>query len=84
MEFNTKEQRLIQLAEKKVKQTALMRIVIMIVLAVSAILVLSGQLDARALSGIALMLVAVAVGQPNIVKGPSYEELLTLLQKKVK
>ena len=84
MEFNDKEQRLIQLAQKKVKQTALMRRVIMIALAVSAIMVLSGQLDARALSGIALMLVAVAVVQPNIVKGPSYEELLALLQKKCK
>ena len=84
MEFNDKEQRLIQSAHTKVKQTALMRILIMIALAISAILVLSGQLDTRALSGIALMLVAIAVGQPNIVKGPSYEELLTLLQKKRK
>ena len=82
MAFNDIEQRLILLAHKKIKQTAVMRRLIMMALAVSAILVLSGQLDARALSGLALMLVAIAVGQPNIVKGPSYEELLTLLQKK--
>lgn len=82
--FSDKEQQLIKTAEKKLRQDKLARTIILFALAVSSLLVLSGQLDNRSLSGLAIFLVAIAVGQANIVKGPQYEDLVNLLKKKSK
>lgn len=82
--FSDKEQKLIKTAEKKLRQDKLARTIILFALAVSSLLVLSGQLDSRSLSGLAIFLVAIAVGQANIVKGPQYEDLVNLLKKKSK
>lgn len=82
--FSDKEQQLIKTAEKKLRQDKLARTIILFALAVSSLLVLSGQLDSRSLSGLAIFLVAIAVGQANIVKGPQYEDLVNLLKKKSK
>lgn len=82
--FSDKEQKLIKAAEKKLRQDKLARTIILFALAVSSLLVLSGQLDNRSLSGLAIFLVAIAVGQANIVKGPQYEDLVNLLKKKSK
>lgn len=84
MLFNENEQRTIASAEKKLRQDNTARTIIMITLALATLLVLSGQLDSRALSGLSLFLVAIAMGQPNIIKGPKYEDLLNLLRKKNK
>lgn len=82
--FSDKEQQLIKTAEKKLRQDKLVRTIILFALAVSSLLVLSGQLDSRSLSGLAIFLVAIAVGQANMVKGPQYEDLVNLLKKKSK
>lgn len=82
--FSDKEQQLIKTAEKKLRQDKLARTIILFALAVSSLLVLSGQLDSRSLSGLAIFLVAIAVGQANMVKGPQYEDLVNLLKKKSK
>lgn len=84
MTFSEKDLQLIKNAEKKLRRDQLARTITLFALAVSSILVLSGLLDARSLSGLAIFLVAIAVGQPNIVKGPQYEDLVNLLNKKSK
>lgn len=84
MNFSDKEQSIIAAADKKLQRDKLARTLILFALAISCIAVLSGLLDARSLSGLAIFLVAIAVGQPNIVKGPQYEDLVNLLNKKSK
>lgn len=84
MQFTEKEQQLIKNAEKTLAITNRVRIAILACLAICALLILSGQLESKGLSGIALVLVVIAVGQPNLVKGPKYEDLLNLLIKKNK
>lgn len=84
MNFSDKEQSIIAAADKKLQRDKLARTLILFALAISSIAVLSGLLDARSLSGLAIFLVAIAVGQPNIVKGPQYEDLVNLLNKKSK
>lgn len=84
MSFSEKELQTIKAAEKKMRHDKLVRTIVLFALAVSSVLILSGQLDSRSLSGLAIFLVAVAVGQANIVKGPQYEDLVILLNKKSK
>lgn len=84
MSFTDKEKNIIAAAEKKLQRDKLARTGILFSLAISSIAILSGLLDARSLSGLAIFLVAIAVGQPNIVKGPQYEDLINLLNKKSK
>ncbi len=80
--YSEQELKLIKQAKRNIKQQKLTQAILFIALLIGLTFMLIGYFKADHFAYFSVVVVAIAIAKPNMEQGPSYEDLVRLLESK--